>query len=369
MTPIRDVKFVRRREGSTSCLLCGSDEIANLGPRSRHGPVHAYQEFLDVPVETFDRSIVRCAVCGLQSIDPMYTDDDLGLLYAQEGYRRFMEIIHPEMTRFLLRAWRAEFVALGASELVAATAPRRPRFLDIGCGLGRNMIVFQRLGFDVVGLDMNEDETSYVRKALGFTAYNEDLANFAKRGETFDCVLASHFIEHVQDPHGFFDTVLPMVAGDGMLLVETPLVSDFSGSHAERYKDIYHTLFFDHFTLGLAGAMHGAEPRVIRNVVYFAGDGSFNMNMQIRYQRGGPEWSGLSDTLARNEYTSIRLGRQSYDALLQDSLLWARSHQNALRSARLAWMISVTERNLRRASHAGTRLQQRIRQALRRTGS
>lgn len=343
-----------------NCLLCGSDEMASLGSRSRFAAIEGYQDFLDVPAATFDRDIVQCAVCGFQSIHPMYSDAELGHLYGGAGYRRFMNIIHPRLTADQLEIWRRDFVALGVPALVERARNGRPRFLDVGCGLGRNMTVFHELGFDVHGLDVNHEEVAYVRDRLGFAVHNEELAAFARRGETFDCVLASHFIEHVQDPHRFFETVLPMIGEGGMLLVETPLASDFSGTHAERFKDVYHTLFFDHFTLGLAGELHGAEASAMRNVLYFAIDGSFNFNVQVRYERAGRR-TDLARAVAANDYPSLRRSRRAYDGLRDDALSWARSHQAVLQASRLSRGLSRLERKLQRLWHRGRRLPARIR--------
>jgi hypothetical protein len=138
-----------------------------------------------------------------------------------------------------------------------------------------------------------------------------------------------------------------------MLIVETPLVSDFSGQHAERYKDIYHTLFFDHFTLGLAGALHAAEPTAMRNIVYFASDGSFNLNMQMRYERAR-KGTELARAVGEGDSAAVRL---------------ARSYQDVVQSSRLSLVVSNVERRLRRLSDMGMRLQARIRKKLVRSGA
>jgi len=336
-----------------NCLLCRSGNVRTLGARSRFRPIAPYQDFLDVPVARFDREIARCGDCGFQFVHPMYDGEDLGHLYGGAGYRRFMGIIHPTLTNAQLDKWTAEFVDLGVKDLAAQGGPR-PRFLDIGCGMGRNMIVFGRLGFDVHGLDMNLEETDYVRNVLGFTVHNEELETFARRGDTFDCVLASHFIEHVPDPHRFFDAVLPLVRPGGALLVETPLVSDFSGAHSERYKDIYHTLFWDHFTLALAGHLHGARAVKMRNVLYFATDGSFNLNVQVRYAPGGRASGDLPREAARG----------AYDALLDEAVAWARSHEGNA-SSPVARSVLRSQHALERFARRAGRIPLRLRRMLR----
>jgi len=270
-----------------------------------------------------------------------------------------MRAVHPPLEEWLLDAWTRDFVALGVTELADRSA-EKPRFLDIGCGLGRNMTVFSRLGFDVSGLDMNEEETAYVREKLGFVAYNEELRTFVRRGETYDCVLASHFIEHVPDLHAFFETVLPMVRDRGMLLVETPLASGHSLRQAERYRDIYHTLFFDHFTLGLAGAMHGVQAVTTRNISFFASSGSFNINMQVRYERTPADGTNLRTAARSGEPHAVRFARRVYDGLMTDALVWSRSHQVTAEASRFASLVSRIERSSRQNLRTGARVGRRL---------
>ena len=313
-----------------NCLLCRANETRVIGRRSDFAPIGGYQEYVDRDIATFDRSIVACSSCGFQFITSMYAGEDFEALYGGPGYKRFIECVHLPASEELLEGWRREFVELRVTDLLAQAGRKtRPTFLDIGCGLGRNMTVFSRLGFDVCGLDMNEAEAAHVRSKLGFPVHNETLESFAKTKPTFDCILASHFIEHVADPHDFFEIVLGMLAPNGMLLIETPLANDYA-HHAERYRDVYHTLFFDHFTLALLGAMHGAPAARMQNKLFFLTESaSFNLYLQVCYQRspdGKEKAQELARTLAKGDRTVLRAGRSAYDGLMPDSLNWARSH-------------------------------------------
>jgi 2-polyprenyl-3-methyl-5-hydroxy-6-metoxy-1,4-benzoquinol methylase len=307
-----------------------------------------------VPIARFDREVLRCEVCGFQFIDPMYTNDDLRELYATPLYRLFLEMIQPARSPSLLEASRREFVDLGVLDLIASSPGRQTRFLDVGCGFGDDALALAGLGFDSHGLEMNEAEAAQAR-ALGITVHNEDLASFSRRDEKYDGVLASHFIEHVQDPHLFFESIIPMLSSGGMLLVETPLASDFSGAQAERYKDIYHTLFWDHFTLVLAGAVHNLEVVTTRNLTPVVADSSFTLNIQMRFQRMTRPLTAQNEALRNGDYAQIRLARRAYDGLAVDAVKWTRSHQ-ALRSAPICGALSRAERRAAWAARKGRRI-------------
>lgn len=69
------------------------------------------------------------------------------------------------------------------------------RTLDIGCGIGRYLA---HLDTDAVGVDHNAQSIAIAR-SQGFTAYTVDgfLASDDARAESFDTVLFSHVMEHM----------------------------------------------------------------------------------------------------------------------------------------------------------------------------
>src|SRR5258706_12154284 len=69
------------------------------------------------------------------------------------------------------------------------------RILDFGCGLGKFLDCFRRLGLDVSGVDTNPDYVASAR-AKGYPAWRPD-EFFAMQHELFDVVFLSHLIEHV----------------------------------------------------------------------------------------------------------------------------------------------------------------------------
>src|SRR5262249_34566427 len=154
---------------------------------------------------------------------PAYGDTEFADLYEQEGYYRFQALVSPvgtdvnsERSRELIASWEREMEALGVLRWKAELGLEyRPRFLDVGCGLGRLMILFDRLGFDVVGIDSNEREVDFVRSTLGFRAFRASLAAYSFGLERFHCVMAAHILEHVTDPHAFIDQLRRLLLPGG----------------------------------------------------------------------------------------------------------------------------------------------------------
>ncbi|HET9930498.1 MAG TPA: methyltransferase domain-containing protein, partial [Polyangiaceae bacterium] len=68
-----------------------------------------------------------------------------------------------------LAAWCAEYCALGMADVAdrIRTAGGHATMLDVGCGMGNGLRIFDRLGFDVTGIDMSAPEVELAR-SLGF---------------------------------------------------------------------------------------------------------------------------------------------------------------------------------------------------------
>jgi len=102
------------------------------------------------------------------------------------------------------------------------------RTLDVGCGIGRNLV---HLGGDGVGVDHNPTSVAAARKR-GFEAYTveEFLASRHARADAFDGLLAAHLLEHMpaDDAREVIATYLPFLRGGGRAVFITPQERGFA---------------------------------------------------------------------------------------------------------------------------------------------
>jgi 2-polyprenyl-3-methyl-5-hydroxy-6-metoxy-1,4-benzoquinol methylase len=99
----------------------------------------------------------------------------------------------------------------------------KPGFtLDIGCGIGRNLINLQGRG---VGIDHNI-ESIKIAKKLGLTVFtSEEFKNSGyDRPEQFDSLLLSHVTEHmtVEETIGIIRQYIDLLKPQGKLIIITP---------------------------------------------------------------------------------------------------------------------------------------------------
>jgi SAM-dependent methyltransferase len=271
-------------------------------------------------------------MCGLQFIYPGYTQQDLDCLYNQPLYARFVQSTSPlysltpnEAAR-LLDTWRGKFLRAGLQSWLDARPlgnRAKLRFLDVGCGRGHNLLIFDRLGFDVEGIELSEGQADYVQNILKYRVHRTDIHDFNSTKQ-YDCILAAHVLEHVNDPHAFVRSLKKCLAPDGLLILETPLVNDW-GQELDRYRDIYHTMFFDFFTLALLGEMNGLRFVSGKDVMWSAG--SYCVDIVACYQVASKE------TAYDHTCPSVENFRAAYD-LIQCSYLFLARHYLAVTQRR-----------------------------------
>lgn len=105
---------------------------------------------------------------------------------------------------------------------------RLGRTLDVGCGIGRNLLHLDGNG---VGVDHNAASVA-VARGRGLEAYTPDefFANAASRPGSFDAILVAHVVEHME-PEQARDVLrqyLPCLRPGGRVVVITPQERGFA---------------------------------------------------------------------------------------------------------------------------------------------
>jgi 2-polyprenyl-3-methyl-5-hydroxy-6-metoxy-1,4-benzoquinol methylase len=113
------------------------------------------------------------------------------------------------------------------------------RVLDVGCGIGRNLMY---LGSSInVGVDHNENSIQFLNSKgyLGFTP-KEFEENFPTNEETFDTILFSHVIEHLSRESAIevVQHYSKWLKTNGLIVIICPQEKGFA-------SDITHLSYFD----------------------------------------------------------------------------------------------------------------------------
>ncbi|MDD5348038.1 MAG: class I SAM-dependent methyltransferase [Candidatus Omnitrophica bacterium] len=179
-----------------NCLICQKETEG-----------HFVEEHTD-PASGQTYQLYRCAQCGVVSSVPMR------LPCADWYYKAFP---FRDGSADIKVRWE---YALFLSENI----PHKGTLLDIGCGSGNFLLLAQRAGFRVSGID---SDARQIRKARGLGLRDVEQIDFegfyAKRGnEKFNVIVLFGVLEHVEDPRAFIRKVREMLLPDGAIAVCLP---------------------------------------------------------------------------------------------------------------------------------------------------
>ena len=199
------------------CILCHANEFRVIHKTG------AWQYF-------------RCANCGLVSLSPRPTPEELKV-----NYQTYL----PENPQ-AINEWEAMIkpVNIESADLIESHAKTNgKRILDIGCGYGFFLKEMKSRGWHVEGIEVSKTGRQYAQEEWCIPVYSEELERLDLPGNTFDVVTLHYVLEHVHDPCAILKEVHRILKPNGLILLRcphsTPIVM-MLGPFAHRY-DIFHT--------------------------------------------------------------------------------------------------------------------------------
>lgn len=132
--------------------------------------------------------------------------------------------------------------SLFAAEISQAGIRTDARVLDIGTSTGANLRMFKHLGFqNVTGIDLNEEAIRYCeRKGFG-PVHKGDICAMPFADSSFDLVLATDIVEHVDNDTGAMEEIARVLSPGGVALITVPAFLSLWGrqdqvaQHKRRY--------------------------------------------------------------------------------------------------------------------------------------
>ncbi|MFY9587346.1 MAG: class I SAM-dependent methyltransferase, partial [Actinomycetota bacterium] len=221
---------------STPCAGCGELPTITLFQRP---PDH------DPAGRPF--TIVQCARCGVEQLDPTPTEAELDEAYAAAYYTDRSPDSGPAGALRRM-AWRAEMRPLKRFLRPGA------RVLELGCGTGTFLAEIQRrFGVDVAGLERTAVAAEQAR-ARGIRVIEATLGEAGIPACSFDVVIMRHVLEHVPDPRGLLAAARRVLADGGVLLVTLPVTGGWDhaafGPSWGEYEIPEHLWLFPRDVLG-----------------------------------------------------------------------------------------------------------------------
>ena len=111
------------------------------------------------------------------------------------------------------------------------------QILDFGCGPGRDLMAFTRLGHQATGLDGSSNFVQMAKENSGCEVFHQDFLNLELPSETFDGVFANAAMFHVptQELSKVLKHLWEALKPGGVLFCSNPRGSDLEQFNQERY--------------------------------------------------------------------------------------------------------------------------------------
>ena len=181
-------------------------------------------------------SYVRCTACNLVQMNPQPLKTEIIRRYNGEEYLAY-QLANEEA--FL----NLELLALADADFYG---PEKGRLLDIGCATGSLLDVLREGGWETTGVEINCCQAEYARQKRRLDVREAPLEENHFPGAHFTVVLASHLIEHLNDPASLLQEVHRILVPGGHFYITTPNIASFQ---AQFFKNRWRSAIFDHLYL------------------------------------------------------------------------------------------------------------------------
>jgi SAM-dependent methyltransferase len=128
----------------------------------------------------------------------------------------------------------------------AEAGTERKRVLDIGCATGALLAALAKDGWEALGVEISAPQAAYARRERNLDVRELPLEENRFGANSFDAVLASHLIEHLNDPASFTAEVHRILKDGGRFFVTTPNIAGFQ---ARLFRGRWRSAIFDHLYL------------------------------------------------------------------------------------------------------------------------
>jgi len=268
----------------TTCPICGHKEIHHVFDATDH----------TVSKQSFP--IWQCANCEARFTQNIPEESSIGQYYQSESY-----ISHSNTSKGLINSLYQRVrkrTLQQKSELVQdLTGKADGRILDFGCGTGEFLATMKEMGWETLGLEVDEGARNYGIEQYGLLVEPPSRLFDISSGY-FDIVTMWHVLEHVHELHACLDGIVEVLVPHGIVVIAVP---NYQSKDAKKYQNQWaaydvprHLYHFSPKSMKILLDQHGLELKHMKQMPF---DAFYVSLLSEKYANGSPRllkgfWQG-----------------------------------------------------------------------------
>lgn len=207
------------------CPICGASDTNKVLTAKDH----------TVSGEMFD--IIHCNHCSGRFTQQAPDNEEIGRYYQSQEY-----ISHSETRKGLInRLYHSvRKITLRSKQnwVKASTGLKQGSLLDIGCGTGAFLHYMKQTGWEVTGLEPDEN-ARHNAKTLYNIVPRPSAELFTLPAQQFDAITMWHVLEHVHALHDYLKQIRILLKPGGTLLIAVPNYTSPDAAHYGEHWAAY----------------------------------------------------------------------------------------------------------------------------------
>ncbi len=223
--------------------------------------------------------VLECSSCDTRFAWPLRADTTVyEEIYAAAdrvpGYERYrrLQTVAMRSAQALADLAATEDVYWGVAKALSQVVRPGHRLLEVGSGLGYLTHAMRQTGLDAQGVDLSAEAVRSAVSRFGPHFRCGTLQSMSSEAGSFDCVVATELIEHLEDPQLFVDQAVSLLRPGGSLILTTPN-KDIYPSHWAWHTDPapVHLWWFSRSSLRRMAWASGASVSFIDFAAFYKG--------------------------------------------------------------------------------------------------
>jgi len=257
----------------THCPVCKSETI---------NPLLTVKDFT-VSGEEF--VVWQCDMCTVRFTQDVPDASSIAPYYKSENYISHTNAAKGLVNQLYLKV-RNYTLGQKADLISEYTRLKSGHLLDVGAGTGAFLNTMKQRGWDVKGLEPDEDARKLAETLHGVTvADSSQLFEFQPR--SFDAITLWHVLEHVHDLHDYIKQLKNILRKDGRLFIAVPNYTSLDASHYGPFWAAYdvprHLYHFTPKSIEVLLKQHGLSLEA-KKPMWF--DSFYISMLSTKYHRG-----------------------------------------------------------------------------------